>query len=77
MKEVTRLVLACLLVWVSSACGAAGPPIAPEDVGLEAKIRKQQKPRQTMPPGGEGIEEPIPLEEEPVELPDLHPVRTR
>ena len=24
-------------------CGAVGPPIPPEDVGIEAKIRKQQQ----------------------------------
>ena len=43
--KVTRsiIVLAILsLLPVFSGCGAVGPPIAPEDVGIEAKVREQQ-----------------------------------
>ena len=34
--------LLALLVF-PMGCGAVGPPIPPEDVGIEAKIRKQQQ----------------------------------
>lgn len=64
-------------MFVTTACGAAGSPIAPEEVGLEAKIRKQQQERQrSLAPNTQG-EYVIPLEEESVELPPLHPVGVR
>jgi predicted small lipoprotein YifL len=57
-------------------CGAVGPPIPPEDVGIEAKIRKQQQSR-----GQENVrasEDPATLdEEETVELPTFYPIGTR
>ncbi len=63
----------CMIV----GCGAAGSPIAPEDVGLEAKIRKQQQESQSLLNQSDSADDPIPLEEEPVKLPPLHPVGIR
>ena len=71
------ILLSILFMFVTAACGAAGFPIAPEEVGLEAKIRKQQRERQrSLAPNTQG-EYVIPLEEESVELPPLHPVGVR
>ena len=71
------LSISSLFMFVTAACGAAGSPIAPEEVGLEAKIRKQQRERQpSFAPNTQG-EYVIPLEEESVELPPLHPVGVR
>ncbi|MDR4500796.1 MAG: hypothetical protein MRJ96_04990 [Nitrospirales bacterium] len=60
---------------MSSGCGASGPPIAPEEVGLEAKIRAQQKQaRDGSLDNEDGV---VPLEEEAVQLPAMYPVGTR
>ena len=57
-------------------CGAVGPPIPPEDVGIEAKIRKQQ--RATAIDDDAASEDPATvIEEEAVELPALYPIGTR
>jgi hypothetical protein len=57
-------------------CGAVGPPIPPEDVGIEAKVRKQQ--RATAIDHDATLEEPAAvIEEEAVELPALYPIGTR
>ena len=66
-----------LLLAMTAGCGAAGSPIAPEDVGLEAKIRKQRQEQQPQPKPNEDVEYLTPLEEEPVQLPPLHPVGIR
>lgn len=57
-------------------CGAVGPPIPPEDVGIEAKVRKQQKDKAQ---SEEALTEDgtISVEEEGVELPALYPIGTR
>ena len=57
-----------------SACGQVSSPIPPEDVGIEAKVREQQ--RQTKEQG-EPTDDQVPIEEEPVELPALRPIGTR
>ena len=74
---ISQYLVASLLLFGCIACGAAGSPIAPEDVGLEAKIRKQQKQDQPKPQLIEETMEPIPLDEEPVQLPPLHPIGER
>jgi hypothetical protein len=57
-------------------CGAVGPPIPPEDVGIEAKIRKQQ--RATTKDNVGASEDPATsVEEETVELPVFYPIGTR
>ena len=64
-------VILCLLT--TAGCGAAGAPIPPEDVGIEAKVREQQEAREKALQKEEGI----PIEEESVTLPALRPIGTR
>jgi len=57
-------------------CGAVGPPIPPEDVGIEAKIRKQQQ--ESAKSNGTISQDLDPsVEEETVELPTFYPIGTR
>ena len=73
MLEVSRhpalgrtLVLTVLLLF-SAGCGVTGSPIAPEDIGIEAKVRAQRQ-----------AEEQNKAPEEPeVVLPPLQPVGTQ
>ena len=61
---------------VLTGCGAAGSPIAPEDVGIAAKVRKQQ--RDAAPPESTLLEDgTTSVEEETVELPAFYPIGTR
>lgn len=69
-----RIYSASLLLCLSTACGAAGPPIAPEEVGLEAKIREQRQPPPQQDENGVPL---IPIEEETIQLPTLRPVGAR
>ena len=64
------------LFTLALGCGAVGSPIPPEDVGIEAKVRKQQKENtQTEEVLSEdGV---TPVEEEDVELPDFYPIGRR
>jgi hypothetical protein len=57
-------------------CGAVGPPIPPEEVGIEAKVRKQQQDqaRNEGMPAEDQMTTPA---EETVELPALYPIGTR
>jgi len=57
-------------------CGAVGPPIPPEDVGIEAKIRKQQRST-TQDNAGASEDTATSGEEETVELPGFYPIGTR
>ena len=57
-------------------CGAVGKPIPPEDVGIEAKIKKQEresKGEQETP----SVDEPVPVTEQPEELPSFYPIGVR
>jgi len=57
-------------------CGAVGKPIPPEDVGIEAKIKKQErksKGEQETP----SVDEPVPVTEQPEELPPFYPIGVR
>ena len=65
-------VILCLVF--ASACGQVSPPIPPEDVGIEAKVREQQ--RQAKDQAGPADDQ-VPIEEETVELPALRPIGTR
>lgn len=57
-------------------CGAVGPPIPPEDVGIEAKARKQQQ-ENAQSAGTLSEDEDPSVEEEGVELPAFYPIGTR
>jgi hypothetical protein len=56
-------------------CGAVGPPIPPEEVGIEAKIRKQRQDQASKERST--TEDQISPVEEPVELPTFYPIGTR
>jgi hypothetical protein len=57
-------------------CGAVGSPIPPEDVGIEAKVRKQQQ-ENTQSERARAENGTISADEEGVELPALYPIGTR
>lgn len=57
-------------------CGAVGPPIPPEEVGIEAKVRKQQQD-QAKKEGLTAEEQLTTPVEETMELPELYPIGTR
>ena len=57
-------------------CGAVGPPIPPEDVGIEAKLRKQQQD-QARKEGMPADDQTTTPAEEAVELPAMYPIGTR
>ena len=67
---VSSLLCLCGLLVFLTSCGVVGPPIPPEDIGIEAKIRSQNKPKKTQNDG----EEVVPIEEEPISLPPLQRV---
>lgn len=73
--SVHHVLLSGLFVGVGflvQSCGVVGPPIAPEDIGIEAKIRAQKQAEQEKALGPE--ENVIPLEQEDVPLPPLAPL---
>ena len=58
------------MLLLATGCGVTGAPIAPEDIGIEAKIRAQrQAEEQRATPDA-----PSPEEEPEVALPPLQPV---
>ncbi len=57
-------------------CGAVGAPIPPEDVGIEAKIRKQEQEK-ARSAGTLSEDGATSIEEEDVELPVFYPIGTR
>ncbi len=60
-----RPLVMALLFSFAAGCGVVGPPIAPEDIGIEAKIRAQRQAE----------EQRMTAEEKPeVVLPPLQPV---
>ena len=60
-----RTLVTALLFLFAAGCGVVTPPIAPEDIGIEAKIRAQRQAE----------EQRMTAEEKPeVVLPPLQPV---
>ncbi len=57
-------------------CGAVGSPIPPEDVGIEAKVRRQQK-ENAQKEGTPSENGAISDKEEGVELPAFYPIGKR
>jgi hypothetical protein len=57
-------------------CGAVGPPIPPENIGIEATIRKQQR-ENAQSEGTLSQDRGTLVEEEAVELPTFYPIGTR
>ena len=57
-------------------CGAVGSPIPPEDVGIEAKVRRQKK--ENAQKEGDSLENAVSSDkEEGVELPAFYPIGKR
>lgn len=74
-RFILTLCLVIVLI-VPIGCGAVAPPIPPENIGIEAQIRKQERENaQSEGPLTQGIETTV--EEEAVELPSLFPIGTR
>ncbi len=74
-KRSARILGLCVSLALSVGCGAVGPPIPPEDVGIAAKIRKQEQRAQ---PGDRSSEEPNTVpEDDNVQLPVFYPIGTR
>jgi len=65
-----------LVFFISVGCGAVGPPIPPEDVGIENKLRKQQRD-QARKEGLPDEDQTITPVDEAVELPQMYPIGTR
>jgi len=59
-----------------TGCGAVGSPIPPEDIGIAAKVRKQQQ-ENAQPERARSEDGVILVEEESVELPVFYPIGTR
>jgi len=64
------------LFFSTIGCGAVGPPIPPEEVGIEAKLRKQQQDQARKEEMAAEDQMTTPVEEA-VELPALYPIGTR
>ncbi|NKB81269.1 MAG: hypothetical protein GKS05_05150 [Nitrospirales bacterium] len=67
------MLMLCLIFMGLSGCGSVGPLIAPEDIGIEKKLRQEQNQSKVRP------QDPqlVPLDENEVELPPLRPIGTR
>jgi len=63
------------IMFLVQSCGVVGPPLAPEDIGIEAKIRSQEKAEAHTIENGE--QEIVPLDQENVSLPSLQPLGTQ
>jgi hypothetical protein len=64
------------LLFIPMGCGAVGPPIPPEEVGIEAAIRKQRQD-QAEKAGSSTEDQYLSPVEEPVELPEFYPIDNR
>jgi hypothetical protein len=67
-----------ILISLFLGCGAVDKPIAPEDVGIEAKVRQQQREeaeKESAIPSEE--DEVIPATDLPEELPSFFPIGVR
>ena len=69
-----RFIPVILCLAVMAACGQVSAPIPPEDVGIEAKVREQQRQTEEQ---AKPTDDQVPIEEETVELPSLRPIGTR
>jgi hypothetical protein len=57
---------------IMQSCGVVGPPLPPEDIGIEAKIRSQKQATEKTTEDRES--KLVPLDQEEVSLPPLQPL---
>ena len=60
------------MLYFAQGCGVAGPPLPPEKIGIEAKIRSQQQAEEGITENGQ--KEIVPIDQEDVSLPPLQPI---
>lgn len=75
MKRIIFSLLFGGMIFIVQSCGVVGPPLAPEDIGIEAKIRSQEKAEANAIENGE--KEIVPIDQENVSLPPLRPIGTQ
>lgn len=64
------------MLFFAQGCGVVGPPLPPEDIGIEAKIRSQQKAEEEQ--GEPGKPKIVPIDrQEDASLPPLQPLGTQ
>lgn len=66
------LLFLLLPILLTQSCGAVGPPLPPEDIGIEAKIRSQQQATQNKLEQAEI--EIVPIDQENAMLPIIQPL---
>ncbi len=75
MKRIIFSLLFGGMIFIVQSCGVVGPPLAPEEIGIEAKIRSQEKAEANAIENGE--QEIVPIDQENVSLPPLRPIGTQ
>jgi len=60
------------MICTVQGCGVVGPPLPPEDIGIEAKIQSQKQAAENQAENNESSI--VPLGEEDVTLPPLQPL---
>lgn len=65
-----RSLVVLLTTGLVTACGVAGPPVAPETIGVAPVIERQKQQGEEAPEPGVGESEPDALEQD-AELPSL------
>ena len=76
LSRLRMIISFCVVSIFPVGCGAVGPPIPPEEVGIEAKIMKQQRAK-AKENDLASAEPDAAIEEEAIELPALYPIGTR
>jgi len=74
-RPIRHLPLSLFLILVmgsAQGCGVVGPPLPPEDIGIEAKIRSQKQAETHTTENGE--QQVVPLDQEDVTLPPIQPL---
>ena len=75
MKVMTLTLFGLLSAWGLSGCGMIGPPIAPEDTGIAAKLQKAKAKEKAAKEERKPAEETATQEDVP--LPPSRPIGTR
>lgn len=71
-RELPLSLFLIVMAFAIQSCGVVGPPLPPEDIGIEAKIRSQQPDQENLSENEE--QQIVPLDQEDVALPPLKPL---